>query len=103
MIDSGQPLRTGQSILQEDMLNRMGGELVRMCDGLERHGLVDYEMGVWEEEIMSSKPYDMSFSHEVLLTDTVLRECDDLLRGDPEDTSTADLPGILPPPSRLSR
>lgn len=54
MIDSGQPLRAGQTLLQEDTLERMAGELVRMCDGLERHGLVDYQMGVWEEEIMNS-------------------------------------------------
>ena len=53
MIDSGQPPPAPQNILQENFLERMGRELVRMCDALERHGLVDYQMGVWEEEIMS--------------------------------------------------
>ena len=33
----------------------MGDELVRLCDGLERHGLVNYQIGVWEEEIISSE------------------------------------------------
>ena len=55
MIDSGQPPPQPQNILQEDFLERMARELVRMCDSMERHGLVDYQMGVWEEEIMSGK------------------------------------------------
>lgn len=53
MLDSGQPPRHPQSILQEDFLERMGRELVRLCDSMERHGLVDYQMGVWEEEIVN--------------------------------------------------
>ena len=55
MIDSGQPPPQPQNILQENFLERMARELVRMCDGMERHGLVDYQMGVWEEEIMSGE------------------------------------------------
>lgn len=42
-----------QSLIQEEFLEKMGRDLVRLCDGMERHGLVDYEMGVWEEEIIS--------------------------------------------------
>ena len=53
MLDSGQPPRHPQSILQEDFMERMGRELVRLCDSMERHGLVDYQMGVWEEEIIN--------------------------------------------------
>lgn len=52
MLDNGQTPQLPQSILQEDFLERMGRELVRLCDGMERHGLVDYQMGVWEEEII---------------------------------------------------
>lgn len=52
MLDSGQPHRHPQGILQEDFMERMGRELVRLCDSMERHGLVDYQMGVWEEEII---------------------------------------------------
>lgn len=27
-------------------------ELINICDQLEPYGLVDYEIGVWEEEIL---------------------------------------------------
>jgi hypothetical protein len=36
-------------------MDGMGKELVRLCDVMEKHGLVDYQMGVWEEEIMTGK------------------------------------------------
>lgn len=32
-------------------MNRMVDDLVALCDQLEQYGLVDYEMGIWEEEI----------------------------------------------------
>lgn len=31
----------------------MGKELIQLCDQLEQYGLVDYQMGIWEEEILS--------------------------------------------------
>ena len=55
ILDSGQTPQPPQSILRLDFLERMGRELVRLCDGMERHGLVDYQMGVWEEEIISGE------------------------------------------------
>lgn len=33
-------------------LHELGREIVRLCDGVERFGLVDYQMGVAEEEII---------------------------------------------------
>ncbi|KAI2930367.1 hypothetical protein CBS147321_10555 [Aspergillus niger] len=30
-----------------------GEELIAFCDRIEKHGLVDYEVGVWKEEILS--------------------------------------------------
>ena len=33
----------------------MGDELLCICDDAETHGLVDYELGFWEEEIMTGK------------------------------------------------
>ena len=54
MLDTGQAPMAPQSLIQEDFLERMGNNLVRLCDNMERHGLVDYQMGVWEEEIISS-------------------------------------------------
>lgn len=55
MLNSGQPPIPPRSILQLETLERMGAELVRLCDSMEKHGLVDYQMGVWEEEILSSE------------------------------------------------
>ena len=55
MINMGQQPLPPQYLLEKEFLERMGRELVRLCDLMERHGLVDYQMGVWEEEIISSK------------------------------------------------
>lgn len=55
LLDSGQPLNPPPSLLQADYLGHMGDELVRLCDTMEKLGLVDYQMGVWEEEIVSSE------------------------------------------------
>lgn len=43
------------NFLTVDIMKNMGEELVRFCDKVEQHGLVDYEIGVWEEEILSSE------------------------------------------------
>jgi hypothetical protein len=43
-----------QSLITKDELEDMGKEIVRLCDGVEKHGLVDYECGVWEERIIAS-------------------------------------------------
>ena len=52
---TGQPPTPDQSVLSKAALRRLGDELTRLCDGLEKSGLVDYEMGVWEEEIIRCK------------------------------------------------
>jgi hypothetical protein len=49
-------LQTGRHssrILTIDAMETLGRELIRICDQMEPHGLVDYEMGIWEEEILS--------------------------------------------------
>lgn len=53
IVDSGQKLP--KSLITHDKLDTMGKELVRLCDLIEKHGLVDYQMGVWEEEIIASQ------------------------------------------------
>jgi hypothetical protein len=55
MVVSGMALQRGQSLVNEESLRKMGKELVRLCDGIERHGLVDYEYGVWEESIIEGE------------------------------------------------
>ena len=56
ILDSGRPLAQPHSLLPKESLEEMGNELVSLCDGLEKHGLVDYQMGVSEQEIIESKP-----------------------------------------------
>ncbi|PLB33574.1 uncharacterized protein BDW47DRAFT_121099 [Aspergillus candidus] len=41
------------SLLSGDTLESLGNELIQLCDRIESHGLVDYQMGIWEEEILS--------------------------------------------------
>lgn len=53
-MDSGVLPQRGQTLITEEGLKNMGKDLVRLCDGIERHGLVDYEYGVWEESIVES-------------------------------------------------
>ncbi|KAH7263946.1 hypothetical protein B0J15DRAFT_258433 [Fusarium solani] len=50
LMTSSQPSRS-QSLMSKAMIKKMGNELIRLCDGIERHGLVDYQYGVWEEQI----------------------------------------------------
>ena len=60
VLDSGRPPAQPQSLLPKEFLEEMGNELVSLCDGLEKHGLVDYQMGVSEQEIIESKPKSTS-------------------------------------------
>ncbi|KAI8710566.1 hypothetical protein NCS52_01556800 [Fusarium sp. LHS14.1] len=50
LMTSSQPSRS-QSLMSKAMIKKMGNELIRLCDGIECHGLVDYQYGVWEEQI----------------------------------------------------
>ena len=54
MMEAGQQLQRGQTLVPQEGLQKMGKDLVRLCDGIERHGLVDYQYGVWEEQIIAS-------------------------------------------------
>jgi hypothetical protein len=55
---NGTPPRHPQSLIPHDLLNKMAKELIRHCDNIEKHGLVDYQYGVWEERIITSKPHN---------------------------------------------
>ncbi|KAK3308211.1 uncharacterized protein B0T15DRAFT_490803 [Chaetomium strumarium] len=52
MMESGQQLQRTQTLIPHEGLKKMGKSLVRYCDNIERHGLVDYQYGVWEEQIV---------------------------------------------------
>ncbi|KAK9775574.1 hypothetical protein AB5N19_04690 [Seiridium cardinale] len=76
MAESGVPPQRGQTLISEEGLKKLGKELVRLCDGIERHGLVDYEYGVWEEHIV-----------------TILEECLDLYENNDEaEAGSSSLP-----------
>jgi hypothetical protein len=53
-MQAGQPLQHA-TLMSVNQMDEMGKELIRLCDNMEKHGLVDYEMGVWEESILDSK------------------------------------------------
>lgn len=48
-----QPPQT--SLLSNEAMDNLGKELIQLCDRMEQHGLVDYQLGIWEEEILSGK------------------------------------------------
>ncbi|EMC92197.1 hypothetical protein BAUCODRAFT_77809 [Baudoinia panamericana UAMH 10762] len=52
MSRTNQPIQEPQSIMNTQMLEQLSRELVRLCDIVEPKGLVDYQMGVAEEEIV---------------------------------------------------
>lgn len=45
-----------------ETLERLGTELVRLCDGVEKFGLVDYQSGVAEDEIITCEQMISSLS-----------------------------------------
>jgi hypothetical protein len=55
VVGNGQRPQPPQSLIEADMLEKMGTQLIKNCDNIEKHGLVDYQMGVWEEEIIASE------------------------------------------------
>lgn len=52
---TGQRPQPPKTLIDYDFLEKMGTQLVKNCDNMEKHGLVDYQMGVWEEEIIASE------------------------------------------------
>ncbi|KAI0199043.1 hypothetical protein F4808DRAFT_433960 [Astrocystis sublimbata] len=63
-VESGVALQRGQTLLSDDSIRTMGDTLVRLCNGIERHGLVDYEYGVWEELIIEALERCLDLSAE---------------------------------------
>ena len=47
------PMQRLSGLIMPENLESMGTELIRLCDGIEHHGLVDYQYGVWEERIIT--------------------------------------------------
>ncbi|KAG5927225.1 hypothetical protein E4U42_002420 [Claviceps africana] len=55
LMSSGKQISRSQRLMTEEAVQKMGDELIRLCDGFERHGLVDYQYGVWEDQIEAGK------------------------------------------------
>lgn len=53
-MSSSQQLSRSQRIMSQETIKKLGDELIRLCDGIESHGLVDYQYGVWEDRIEAS-------------------------------------------------
>ena len=96
MLDSGKSPRAPRSLLPIETLRRLGDNLVAQADELERLGLVDYQMGVAEEEIITSKsrikvPPLIVRCLPVAYFMVVLSECIDLLSTNEEDIPEAEV------------
>ena len=52
MMRTNQPIRNSDAIISAGALERLGDEVVKFCDDIEKYGLVDYQMGFREEEII---------------------------------------------------
>jgi hypothetical protein len=81
MVSTGQRPQHPKTLIEYEFLEKMGSQLVKHCDNMEKHGLVDYQMGVWEEEIVASKHTYLPVSILEPATNrfTVLTSCLDLL------------------------
>jgi hypothetical protein len=55
MIRDDQSMRNSDAIIGARTLERLAKEVVQFCDDVEKYGLVDYEMGFWEDEILGSE------------------------------------------------
>jgi len=49
-----------RSLISQDRLERMGKELIRLCNSIKPYGLVDYKYKVWEERIIASTSFHYS-------------------------------------------
>ncbi|KIV91055.1 hypothetical protein PV10_05640 [Exophiala mesophila] len=44
--------RQPNDVLSAEAITNLANELIGLCDQLEQYGLVDFEMGIWEEQII---------------------------------------------------
>ncbi|KAG4034057.1 hypothetical protein MFRU_003g00340 [Monilinia fructicola] len=51
-LQSGQRTQPPQTLMSLEAIGKMGTNLTRLCDSVEKYGLVDYQYGVGEAQIM---------------------------------------------------
>jgi hypothetical protein len=42
MLESGQQIHYSETLMTQEFIKKMAKDLIRMCDAVEKHGLVDY-------------------------------------------------------------
>jgi hypothetical protein len=52
MLETGHRAQHPQSMMSQEFIGKMAKDLIRMCDAIEKHGLIDYQLGVAEEQII---------------------------------------------------
>lgn len=70
------------NLLSKDALEQLGDDVVRIANGLEKYGLVDYEIGFFENEIIPSELAStvlMTSRSGTNLSQKVIIKCLDLL------------------------
>ena len=100
MMRTHQTLVEPRSIMSAQVLEHLSRELVRLCDSVENKGLVDYQMGVAEEEIMDCTLLRSLVTIQPLTEVAVLLNCLDQLEPDNEMTGGDESP---PPPTSRAR
>lgn len=60
-MESNQRIRVPHSLITQDFIKKMVSDLHGLCDGIAKHGLVDYQYGVAENDITTSKPLPSFF------------------------------------------
>ncbi|POS86189.1 hypothetical protein EPUL_002655 [Erysiphe pulchra] len=53
LLQSSVRIMPPQSLIPRDFVSKMAKNLIRMCDMVEKYGLVDYQLGVAEEQIIN--------------------------------------------------
>lgn len=105
MLETGQSPKMPQSLLPVETLDRMGNDLVAYCDDLGKVGLVDYQMGVAEEDIIySERILRRSLKCNASYADlrwVVLNRCIDLLQ--PSEGEIPPAVGTVAGPSNQGR
>jgi len=55
MLESGQQIHDPETLITQGFMKKMAKDLIRMCDAVEKHGLVNYQYRVAEEQIIMSE------------------------------------------------
>jgi hypothetical protein len=76
---SSQQHSRSQSLVSKAMIKMLGNELIRLYDGIERHSLLDYQYGLWEDQITegtSTRSYAVQLGqvcqHQLIVVEEIL-------------------------------